>query len=86
MGEYYVRQKVYDYVRRFVDVTAAYELETIGTTGIGLTPINTGNADLGIGAYFKSDVSKRKEMIMLRNRMEGWRSSRSYLLYQRVIQ
>ncbi|KAJ3143847.1 hypothetical protein HK101_003012 [Irineochytrium annulatum] len=86
MGELYVRQKFYDYVRRFIDVTAAFELESVGTTGIGLTPINTGNADLGIGAYFTDEASRRKEMLMLRNRMEGWRAARSYLLFQKDFQ
>ncbi|KAJ3203247.1 hypothetical protein HDU67_010290, partial [Dinochytrium kinnereticum] len=86
MGELYVRQKFYDCVRRFIEVTAAYELESIGTTGIGITPINTGNADLGVGAYFPDEATKRKEMLMLRNRMEGWRSTRSYLFYQKDFQ
>ncbi|KAI8851201.1 docking domain of Afi1 for Arf3 in vesicle trafficking-domain-containing protein [Chytridium lagenaria] len=86
MGELYVRQKFYDHVRRFVEVTAAFELESIGTTGIGMTPINTGNADLGVGAYFVDEATKRKEMLMLRNRMEGWRSTRSYLFYQKDFQ
>ncbi|KAJ3112583.1 DNA mismatch repair protein [Phlyctochytrium bullatum] len=84
MGELYVRQKFYDFVRRFIEVTAAYELESIGTTGIGMTPINTVNSELGVGAYFSDEASKRKEMLMLRNRMEGWRSTKSYLFYQKV--
>jgi hypothetical protein len=84
MGELYIRHKCYEHVRRFVDVTAAYEMESVGTTGIGLTAINTGNASLGVGPFFTDENNKRREMIMLKNRMEGWRSCRSYLYYQKV--
>ncbi|KAJ3410535.1 hypothetical protein HDV05_003665 [Chytridiales sp. JEL 0842] len=86
MGELFIRQKCYDHIRRFVDVTAAYEMESVGTTGIGLTAINTGNGDLGVGAFFVDENAKRREMAMLKNRMEGWRSSRSYLHYQKDFQ
>ncbi|KAI9345797.1 stabilization of polarity axis-domain-containing protein, partial [Zopfochytrium polystomum] len=86
MAELQVRQKLYDYIRRFIDVTATYEIETIGTTGIGFTAMNTGNVEVGVGTFFVDEIAKRKELAMMKNRIEGWRKSKSYLLYQKDFQ
>lgn len=85
-GEMGARQILYGYVRRFIDSTSAYEMEIIGTTGIGLTHSNTDNPDLGVGAFFKDETSKRKELLMIKNRMEAWRKSKSYVMYQKDFQ
>ncbi|KAJ3087342.1 hypothetical protein HK102_011299, partial [Quaeritorhiza haematococci] len=86
MGEMYVRQKFHDHVKRVVEVAAAFEMETFGTTGIGLTSLNTGNADLGVGAFFADENAKKREITIMRNRTEGWRQSRCYLYYQKDFQ
>ncbi|KAI8616891.1 hypothetical protein BC830DRAFT_152306 [Chytriomyces sp. MP71] len=81
--ELQVRQLVYDHLQRFLDVTAAFELETCNTTLLGHPPVPPA-AYPGIesgGAFFRDDQAKSAELCMLRNRIEGFRLSRGYFRY-----
>ncbi|RKO93362.1 docking domain of Afi1 for Arf3 in vesicle trafficking-domain-containing protein [Blyttiomyces helicus] len=86
MGELYIRRKFHRYVHRLVDVTAAIELESFGSTAILATAADVSIPELGVGPFFVDDASKRRELFMLRNRVDGWRRTRSYKYRQNDYQ
>ncbi|KAJ3277510.1 hypothetical protein HK104_003240, partial [Borealophlyctis nickersoniae] len=86
MGELFVRQKFHEHVQHLVNIAASYEMDTMRSTQIALTPSNTGSPELGVGPYFLDDALRRKEIVVLRNRVDGWRASTSYIYYQRDFQ
>ncbi|KAJ3064022.1 hypothetical protein HDU98_000227 [Podochytrium sp. JEL0797] len=80
--EWQVRQIVYEYVERFVGVTAAFELETVNSTLIGRPPVPQYYPGIDPGVFFQDETSKNAEMVMLRNRIEGWKSTSLYFKLQ----
>ncbi|CAG8498080.1 7464_t:CDS:10 [Ambispora gerdemannii] len=86
-GETAIRGKFQEYVQRFVRLTALYEIETFGSTKIGITPANTDtNKILGTGLAFPDENAKLREVAANMNRMEGWRQTISYKYYQQDFQ
>ena len=84
-GETAIRGKFQEYVQRFVRLTALYEIETFGSTEIGMMPENTDHGDiLGTGLAFQDENSKLREVAANVNRIEGWRQTISYKYYQLV--
>ncbi|RHZ56867.1 hypothetical protein Glove_396g3 [Diversispora epigaea] len=82
-GETAIRGKFQEYVQRFVRLTALYEIETFGSTKIGMMPENTDHAGvLGTGLAFHDENSKLREVATNVNRIEGWRQTLSYKYYQ----
>ncbi|CAG8625896.1 6909_t:CDS:10, partial [Ambispora leptoticha] len=82
-GETAIRGKFQEYVQRFVRLTALYEMETFGSTKIGITPANTeNNKVLGSGLAFPDENAKLREVAANMNRIEGWRKTISYKYYQ----
>ncbi|KAJ3016976.1 UNVERIFIED_CONTAM: hypothetical protein HDU68_011931 [Siphonaria sp. JEL0065] len=80
-SEYQIRQIVYDNVQRFVDVTAAFELETANTSLIGRPPAPPVYPGVDPNVFFADETAKSAEFVMLRNRIEGWKCSTSYFKY-----
>ncbi|CAG8826485.1 10445_t:CDS:10, partial [Gigaspora margarita] len=82
-GETAIRGKFQEYVQRFVRLTALYEVETFGSTKIGMMPENTNYPGiLGTGLAFQDENSKHREFAANVNRIEGWRQTISYKYYQ----
>ncbi|CAG8766760.1 17478_t:CDS:2, partial [Acaulospora morrowiae] len=82
-GETAIRCKFQEYVQRFVRLTALYEIETFGSTKVGMMPGNTDHAGvLGTGLAFQDENSKLREVAANVNRIEGWRQTISYKYYQ----
>ncbi|CAB4409813.1 unnamed protein product [Rhizophagus irregularis] len=82
-GETSIRGKFQDYVQRFVRLTALYEIETFGSTKIGMMPENTDHGNiLGTGLAFQDENLKLREVAANVNRIEGWRQTISYKYYQ----
>ncbi|CAG8726608.1 3141_t:CDS:10 [Cetraspora pellucida] len=78
-----IRGKFQEYVQRFVRLTALYEVETFGSTKIGMMPEDTYYPGiLGTGLAFQDDNSKHRELAANINRIEGWRQTISYKYYQ----
>ncbi|KAI8809795.1 docking domain of Afi1 for Arf3 in vesicle trafficking-domain-containing protein [Cladochytrium replicatum] len=90
VAEVYIRQKFYDYVHRVVEVAGSLEQELFGQTSIGLTANDFGGSqiavDIGIGTFFPDSNSRKREISFLRNRIEGWRATRSYVYLQKDFQ
>ncbi|KAJ3217026.1 hypothetical protein HK099_005619 [Clydaea vesicula] len=100
MPEFYVREKIYDFVERFVDLTSTYELETFGKSDISTkkevdnlendsddgNSIYTLEKLVGSGTFFSSKEVKMKELTFFRNWFEGWRETENYLLYVKDFQ
>jgi len=84
-GEHYIRERFRLYLLRFIEVAAEYEKNVYGNTKIGYTPENIDDKyNLGVGAFFVDELSKRKEIVYNVNRIEGWRRTKSYELYKKV--
>src|SRR5271167_4494447 len=84
-GETAIRGKFQEYVQRFVRLTALYEIETFGSTKIGMMPENTDHGNiLGTGLAFQDENSKLREVAANVNRIEGWRQTISYKYYMLV--
>ncbi|CAG8614057.1 4479_t:CDS:2, partial [Dentiscutata heterogama] len=82
-GETAIRGKFQEYVQRFVRLTALYEVETFGSTKIGMMPEDTDYPGiLSTGLAFQDDNSKHREFAANVNRIEGWRQTISYKYYQ----
>ncbi|CAG8583499.1 13259_t:CDS:2, partial [Racocetra fulgida] len=82
-GETAIRGKFQEYVQRFVRLTALYEVETFGSTKIGMMPEDTDFPGiLGTGLAFQDENSKHRELAANINRIEGWRQTISYKYYQ----
>ncbi|KAJ3034131.1 hypothetical protein HDV00_005416, partial [Rhizophlyctis rosea] len=88
MHENFLRSKLQLYVQHLIDITASYEMDTQRTTKCAMTPQNTGYAyaELGVGPYFPDDEVRRREVYVLRNRVEGWIGSRGYKNFVRDFQ
>ncbi|KAI9203833.1 stabilization of polarity axis-domain-containing protein [Polychytrium aggregatum] len=92
MGEMYIRQRFYDRIRRILDVAATVErdLSEDGTTEIGLNKRDlrgstaTEGLSVGFGTYFVDDYAKKREVMMLKNTIEGWRKTTSYQRFKKV--
>ncbi|KNC97600.1 uncharacterized protein SPPG_07069 [Spizellomyces punctatus DAOM BR117] len=85
-GELHVRQRFHDYIRRTVDVCAAYEIDTFGTSSIAVLGHHVEHAELGFGPFFNDSLLRKRETFMLGNRIEGWRQSKSYRNCQQDFQ
>lgn len=89
-GEAVVRARFTDYVSRFVRIASKYEEDMFGSTTIGFPCVSfqppTANSvgSLGSGAIYLDDLSKAKELTANAGRIEGFRSTPTYALYQRV--
>jgi len=84
-GEHYIRERFRLYLLRFIEVASEYEKMNYGKTKIGYSTDNIKDKyNLGVGAYFSNEVSKRREISYNINRIEGWKQTKSYELYVKV--
>ncbi|KAJ3146864.1 hypothetical protein HDU86_008360 [Geranomyces michiganensis] len=83
-SEFYIRQKFLAYIRRFADVTAAYE-DHLRNEGNRKTGYDVDHLNIGRGPFFVNERACLREMTLLRNRVEGWRSTRSYMYYKQDL-
>jgi len=84
-GEHYIRERFRLYLLRFIEVASEYEKIAFGKTKIYYTSDNIKDKyNIGVGAYFTDEASKRKEINYNLNRIEGWRQTKSYELYTKV--
>ncbi|KAJ3220440.1 hypothetical protein HDU81_011434, partial [Chytriomyces hyalinus] len=79
--ELQIRQIMYDQIQRFVDVTAVFEVEILNTTLIGQPPVSSSYPGVESAAYFRDEIAKNAELLMLRNRIEGFKLSPKYFQY-----
>jgi len=81
-GEHYIRERFRLYLLRFIEVASEYEKMNYGKTKIGYSNDNIQDKyNLGVGAYFSNEASKRREISYNINRIEGWKQTKSYELY-----
>ncbi len=86
----YVRTRVYDFIQRFIDVAASFEAEETGSTRIGITAdtFEQGNHVIGVnagfGVFFTDESTKRRELLIMKNLIEGWRGTVGYRRYAEV--
>jgi len=76
-----------EYVWRFVRLASRYEEDVHGTTTIGFpgVPFSEGPGDtsqLGSGIVFLDDVVGSREVIANTSRIEGWRRTATYRIFQ----
>jgi hypothetical protein len=90
-GEASIRARFMDYVNRFVRLASRYEEDKTGSTSIGfpssvfVPATRTTPARLGRGAVFSEDeVVNLAEMSASLGRIEGWRSTSSYVTFRNV--
>ncbi|KAI9103120.1 stabilization of polarity axis-domain-containing protein [Phlyctochytrium arcticum] len=83
-GELHVRQRFHDYIRKLVDVCAAFEIDLLGPTKIAVLSQHTSAPELGYGPFFPDLMTRKREIAILRNRVEAWRQTTSYKKCQLV--
>ncbi|KAI0739001.1 mesa protein [Daedaleopsis nitida] len=86
-SEAHVRAKFAEYAMRFVRVASRYEEDALGSTSIGYPSTlyceRPGDKPrLGSGAFFMDEVSCAKELASNAGRIEAWRRTECYKLYQ----
>ncbi|KAJ3195490.1 hypothetical protein HDU82_002117 [Entophlyctis luteolus] len=79
--EFQVRQLIYDHVQRFADVTATYEIETLNTSMLSRPPPPPMYPGIDTSLWFKDEVARNAELVMLRNRIEAWKTTSSYFSF-----
>ena len=65
-------------------LAARYEEDTIGSTTIGYRSAAYSDSTLGSGMSFPDDVTYAREAAVNASRIEAWRRTESYKLYQSV--
>jgi hypothetical protein len=83
-SESVIRARFTDYVQKFVRRASRYEAEIMGSTSIGYTCQSFSLGILGSGPVFPDEQTRVKELTANINRIEGWRKSGSYPLFQQV--
>jgi len=78
-----------EYVWRFVRLASRYEEDVHGTTTIGFpgVPFSESPGDtsqLGSGIVFFDDVAGSREVMANTSRIEGWRRTATYRMFQEV--
>ncbi|KAI0044953.1 spindle pole body interacting protein [Auriscalpium vulgare] len=86
-GESLVRARFTEYVSRFVRLASRYEEDMLGVTTIGYpsSTFNEGPGDsshLGSGIVFFEDAAGSRELTANISRIEGWRRTATYHIYQ----
>ncbi|KAI9509047.1 spindle pole body interacting protein [Russula earlei] len=86
-GETLVRARFVEYVWRFVRLASRYEEDILGSTTIGFPgiPFSEGPGDtsqLGSGIVFLDDVAGSREVTANSSRIEGWRRTQTYRMFQ----
>ncbi|KAH9947502.1 spindle pole body interacting protein [Amylocystis lapponica] len=81
-GEAHVRARFTEYVTRFVRLAARYEEDAMGSTAIGYPTVAYSEGRLGSGMSFSDEGTYLKELSMNASRIEAWRTTESYRLYQ----
>jgi hypothetical protein len=79
-----------EYLWRFVRLASRYEEDTLGTTTIGFpgASFNEGPGDssqLGSGIVFLDDAAGSREVLANASRIEGWRRTAMYRMFQEVV-
>lgn len=84
-GEPVIRARVADYVLRFVRLASRYEEDGgLLPTTIGFPCTSYRQEKLGSGVVFADESMMGREMAAATGRVEGWRGTKSYELYQKV--
>ncbi|KAI0760198.1 spindle pole body interacting protein [Fomes fomentarius] len=86
-SEAHVRAKIAEYAMRFVRVASRYEEDAFGSTSIGYPSSayfeRPGEKPrLGSGAFFTDDSALAKELALNMGRIEAWRRTECYKLFQ----
>ncbi|KAK4689547.1 hypothetical protein P7C73_g555, partial [Tremellales sp. Uapishka_1] len=81
-GEANIRVRFTDYLNRFVSLASFQEYQHQGSTKIGYPTTSFRNNTLGSGTVFADDVARQREMWANGHRIDAWRKTRSYKLYQ----
>lgn len=79
-----------EYVWRFIRLASRYEEDNLGTTTVGFpgASFNEGPGDssqLGSGKVFLDDAAGSREALANSSRIEGWRRTAMYRMFQEVI-
>ncbi|TFY64750.1 hypothetical protein EVJ58_g2408 [Rhodofomes roseus] len=85
-GEAHVRARFTEYLMRFVRLTARYEEDNMGSTMIGWPSAAYSERPegrrLGAGIGFLDEASCSRELALNTARIDAWRRTESYTLYQ----
>ncbi|EMD35474.1 hypothetical protein CERSUDRAFT_116221 [Gelatoporia subvermispora B] len=86
-GENHVRARFTEYAARFARLASRYEEDATGTTTIGYPSMSYTERPgeprrLGSGITFVDEVTSAKELAINASRIEAWRRTESYILYQ----
>ncbi|PCH35230.1 spindle pole body interacting protein [Wolfiporia cocos MD-104 SS10] len=85
-GETHVRARFTEYAMRFVRLAARYEEDTMGSTVIGYPNCAYSERPegrvLGSGIGFTDEATSARELAVNASRIEAWRRTESYTLYQ----
>ncbi|KAK4053372.1 hypothetical protein OIV83_001536 [Microbotryomycetes sp. JL201] len=84
-GERMIRARFADYIQRFLRLASRHEEEVSGgVTTIGWPSIPFSSAGLGSGLALADDGLALREMQANVGRIEGWKGTASYALYQKL--
>ncbi|GBE83981.1 spindle pole body interacting protein [Sparassis latifolia] len=85
-GEPLVQARFTEYLVRFIKLASRYEEDITGTTTIGYPNVTytekAGERRLGSGITFPDDSTSPREIALSASRIEAWRRTESYRLYQ----
>ena len=91
-GEAHVRARFTEYATRFVRLAARYEEDvlglntTIGYPNVSYTELPGEEPRLGSGLCFTDEAAGVRELAANASRIEAWRRTESYVLWQQVRQ
>ncbi|KAH9935661.1 mesa protein [Fomitopsis serialis] len=85
-GEAHVRARFTEYLMRFIRLAARYEEDTMGSTMIGWPSASYSERPdgrrLGAGTSFLDEATCSREIALNTARIDAWRRTESYTLYQ----
>ncbi|KAM0746057.1 spindle pole body interacting protein [Meredithblackwellia eburnea MCA 4105] len=87
-GESTIRARFVDYIYRFVRLASKYEedLQGSGNSTIGYQVRSYGKSGLGSGVVFSDEAGGSREVLANAGRIEAWRKTDGYALFQKAFQ
>ncbi|EIW66750.1 hypothetical protein TREMEDRAFT_45583 [Tremella mesenterica DSM 1558] len=82
-GETHIRLKFIDYLERFVRLAGHQEYLHTGMTKIAYPSTSYREGQLGSGVVFPDDSQRQREMWANGHRIDAWRKTNSYRLYEK---
>ena len=83
-GESHIRMRFTDYLNRFVRLAGHQEYLHTGSTRIAYPSVSYREGQLGSGVVFADDQQRQREMWAHGHRIDAWRKTKSYRLYEKV--